>query len=329
MTVKVLPYDPKWPEQYKALASAIKTALSKDIISIHHVGSTSIPGLSAKEKIDIIAEVNDLCFPYQDLLGLGYKHRGGFNIPLRKTFSLRDHEIDVNLHIFETGDPEVELNLLFRDYLRHNEAARDSYGALKYDLLKEESSHKMTGAFYKGYTLGKNDFIGKIIQATGFNGLRFIICTHHSEWKAAKEFRREYFFDPSSSEDPYLWTFDHPDHKHLVLYQGVRIVAYAHVQLWPKQRAAIRIIAVDEGKRGESLGRHFIQLIEKWLIMEGYKSLHTTSSPQAVGFYKKLGYIPMDFGVGDDYERSPHDIEMGKILGYSHSKKVPDVVIRS
>ena len=314
MTVRVLPYDPKWPMQYESLAQNIKIALSKDLVSIHHVGSTSIPGLAAKAKIDIIAEVKDLCFPYQGLLDLGYEYRGGFNIPLRKTFSLRDHEIDVNLHIFETGDPEVELNILFRDYLRANDAARDSYGALKYEILKEEASHKMKGTFYKGYTLGKNDFIEKIIQKTGFKGLRFVICTHHSEWEAAKHFRNEYFFCPNSMEDPYTWTFDHKDHRHLILYQGVEIIAYTHVQLWPEQRAAIRIIAVDENKRGSSLGRQLIQLIEKWLAMEGYKSIHTESSPQALGFYKNLGYVSMPFNDPDGYEGGANDIEMGKIL---------------
>ena len=314
MTVRVLPYDHKWPEQYEALAKNIKAALSKDLVSIHHVGSTSIPGLAAKRKIDIIAEVKGLCFPYQGLLGLGYEYRGGFNIPFRKTFSLRDHEIDVNLHVFEKGNPEVELNLLFRDYLRNNDAARDSYGALKHELLKEEASHEMKGAFYKGYTLGKNDFIEQIIRETGFKGLRFVICTHHSEWQAAKHFRNKYFFDPNNMEDPYTWTFDHKDHKHLVLYQGVEILAYAHIQLWSEHRAALRIIAVDENRRGKSLGHQFMQLIEKWLIMEGYKSIHTESSPTALEFYKKLGYVPMPFNDPNDYESDPDDIEMGKTL---------------
>ena len=73
---------------------------------------------------------------------MNYEYRGGFNLPLRKSFTYRSPDLNVNLHIFEANDPEVELNLLFRDYLRENVQARDQYAALKYKLLEDDASHK-------------------------------------------------------------------------------------------------------------------------------------------------------------------------------------------
>jgi hypothetical protein len=191
-------------------------------------------------------------------------------LPLRKTFTYCSSDLNVNLHIFEKNDPEIELNLLFRDYLRAHPEERDKYAALKYQLLNDEASHKKDGSMYKGYTLGKHDLIQDILKKAGFNRLRFVICTHYAEWEAAKGFRNKYFSGPNNIEDPYTWTFDHKDHKHFILYQGASIVGYAHIQLWPEQRAAIRIIAIDEKYRDKDYGKEFMALIKKWLVLQGY-----------------------------------------------------------
>lgn len=312
--VEVVPYDPSWPNIFDIEAKKIKAALGNSFASIHHVGSTSVPGLAAKPKIDIIACVNHLDFDHQGLANLNYEYRGGFNLPLRKSFTYRSPDLNVNLHIFEENDPEVELNLLFRDYLRENVQARDQYAALKYKLLEDDASHKKDGAMYRGYTLGKHDLIQDILNKSGFKRLRFVICTHYTEWSAAKQFRNKYFFEPNKIEDPYTWTFDHKDHKHFILYQGVNIVGYAHVQLWPENRAALRIIVIDEKEQGKGYGKEFMSLIEKWLRLEGYKSIHTESSPEALKFYQAINYVKMSFDDPDGYEGSPDDIEMGKLL---------------
>ena len=104
---------------------------------------------------------------------------------------------------------------------------------------------------FTGYNLGKDAFIRKVLKAANFNRLRFMHCTHHAEWDMAKKLRQQYFFDPIGISDPYTWTFDHKDHVHFILYQGVEIIGYAHIQFWPGQRAALRIIVIDEDYRGE------------------------------------------------------------------------------
>lgn len=279
--VAVLPYDTSWPQLFEQAAVEIKAALSEGFVSIHHVGSTAVPGLAAKPKLDIIAEVKDMGFDHHDLVALGYEYRGGFNIPLRKSFTYRvaasdsflKRGMDVNLHVFEVDDPEVELNLLFRDHLRNNIADREEYARLKHQLLENEASHRTDGLMYGSYTLGKHDLIQDILKKSGFARLRFVICTHHSEWVAAKDFRNKYFLQLNSMADPYTYTFNHNDHKHFILYKGIEIIGYAHVQLWPEDRATVRIIVIDEARQSSGYGREFMVLIEKWLKLQGYKNV--------------------------------------------------------
>lgn len=57
--IEVVPYNPDWPHQFTKEAAKIKLALGDNAIEIHHIGSTSVPGLSAKPKIDILAVVKN------------------------------------------------------------------------------------------------------------------------------------------------------------------------------------------------------------------------------------------------------------------------------
>ena len=312
--IEIKPYDPNWPHIFEQEATLIQRALGDNCITIHHVGSTSVPGLAAKPKIDIIAVVRNLFFDTAQLEAIGYKYRGGFNIPLRRSFTIRTADRNINLHVFEENDPEIELNILFRDHLQENTSARDEYELLKYKLIAEESSHKKNDSIYRGYTLGKHDFIQNILKKSGFNKYRFVLCTTTSERAAAKHFRDTYFFGPHGIEDPYTWTFNHEEHAHLVLYQGTEIVAYAHIQFWPYSRAAIRIIATDENKRNQNFGSRFLTLIEKWLKSLGFKSIHAESRQSSLRFYLKNGYCSMPFDDPEGHKSDPNDVPVGKVI---------------
>lgn len=65
--ITVVPYDPNWPNIFEAEATCIKKALADNCIALHHVGSTSVPGLAAKPKIDLIAVGRDLFFDKSQL----------------------------------------------------------------------------------------------------------------------------------------------------------------------------------------------------------------------------------------------------------------------
>jgi GNAT superfamily N-acetyltransferase len=134
------------------------------------------------------------------------------------------------------------------------------------------------------------------------------------EWDAAKHLRNKYFFIPGGMEDPYTWTFEHPDHAHLVLYQGTKIIGYTHIQFWPDNRAAMRIIVLEEDCRRKGLGSTFLAMCEKWLNHLGCTSLHVESHPNAFAFYQQNGYVDMPFNDPDGYESDPNDIPLGKVV---------------
>ncbi len=312
--IKVVPYDSNWPRWFEEEAVKIKQALGENCVAVHHVGSTSVPGLTAKPQIDIIAVVKDYLATSSPLVQAGYIEKGEFNIPFHIVFGEGDGNTRANIHVFEEGNPEIELNLLFRDYLRAHQDARDAYGSLKNSLVAQDVSHERVSVGLSKYTLGKDEFIKEILIQTGFNGLCMRLCTHHEEWDIVRSFRQKYFFDKVPVADPYTWTFDHKDHVHFVLYLGTQIIGYTHLQLWPDDRAALRIIVIDEPFRNEGLGAHFLRLCERWLKQKGYSVLQTQSSPDAFAFYSKHGYTEMPFNDPDGYESDPRDIELGKVL---------------
>lgn len=144
--------------------------------------------------------------------------------------------------------------------------------------------------------------------------LKLVKCSHETEWNFAKQLRLKYFFEPQSIQDPYTWTFDHKDHVHFILYQGHTMVGYAHIQLWPDHRAALRILVIDEHYRYQGLGSELLHLCEKWLKNQGVQSLHDEARPSSIPFYRKNGYTEMPFNDPSGEPPSPYDLAMGKKL---------------
>ena len=311
--IEIKPYDPNWPHVFEKEAVLIQQALGGNCLAIHHIGSTAVPGLAAKPKIDIIAVVQDPLLARDQLEKIGIQYSGEYNIPLHYGFSKRG-DIDLNLHVYEEFHPEIGLNLCFRDYLRNHTNKRDDYATLKEELIQDESSFTKGNSPFTNYTLRKGDFIREVLREAGFSGIRMLKCNDNTEWAAAKHFRDTYFFGLHGIDDPYTWTFNHKEHAHLVLYQGVEIVAYAHIQFWPDNRSAIHIIATDEDKRNQDFGSRFLALIEKWLRSLGIKSIHAESRQSSLRFYLKNGYCSMPFNDPEGHESDPNDVPVGKVI---------------
>ncbi len=296
--IEVVPYDPNWPNIFEVEAALIQKALGGNCLAIHHIGSTAVPGLSAKEDIDICVVVRHL----QKILA-NYTFKGEFNIPLRYFFNKNTDTSKVNLHMVESGHEFLTLNLCFVEYLRSHDEDRLAYAALKHNLLKSPESYVQTNMGFRGYTLGKHAFINAILDKASFKAIRLMHAMHPLEWAAAKYFRDTYFFSPQAIEDPYTWTFNHSEHSHLILYQGTEILAYSHIQF--DKRAEIRIIAVDENKRNQNLGSKFLALIEKWLGSLGIKSIHAQVPQSSLRFYLKNSYCIMPCDDPEKHESDP------------------------
>lgn len=302
--IEVVPYSSNWPEMFAKEAKLVEHALGSNCIAIHHIGSTSVPGLDAKPIIDMVPVVKNIVeVDTEAMQGLGYRARGEYGIAFRRFFQ---KEGTFNVHIYEEGDTEIDRYVKFRDYLRSHEEEARSYARLKTQLASQ-----FPDDIYH-YCLGKEDFVAGIDAKDSFEGWRMVQALTDREWAAVRNFRLKYFF--KTNVDPYTWTFEEKDHLHWVFYKNNEIIGYIHLQLWPEQRALLRIIVIDEPYRKLGYGSLLLSRCERWLRQWGYKMLMTQSSPEAYPFYIKQGYSKMPLNDPNGYKTDPRDIEMGKDL---------------
>jgi GrpB-like predicted nucleotidyltransferase (UPF0157 family) len=147
--------DPAWAALGAAEAERVRDALDGLVAEVHHVGSTSVPGLAAKPLIDLLVTVPDAADEdsYAPALqGAGYsfhvREPGWHEHRLfkRGTPHFADDRIThdgvpkVNLHVFPRGADEPARMLLFRDWLRTHPADRDLYERTKRGLAGREWS---------------------------------------------------------------------------------------------------------------------------------------------------------------------------------------------
>jgi len=106
--VKVVPYDPRWPEIFRAESIQIEQALGNNCSAIHHIGSTAIPGLSAKPIIDILPVVKDIVevdAATKAMEGLGYEAKGENGMAFRRFFQKGKEVRTHHVHVYEKEDP--------------------------------------------------------------------------------------------------------------------------------------------------------------------------------------------------------------------------------
>lgn len=114
--VIVLPYDKQWEILFTEEADVLKKILREEVHTIHHFGSTSVPGLPSKAIIDLLAVVEDIALIdlyNQALAFLGYEAKGENGIKGRRYFQKGGDERTHHLHIYQIDNPEIERHLVF------------------------------------------------------------------------------------------------------------------------------------------------------------------------------------------------------------------------
>ena len=150
--VILVDYDPAWSDLYEREEVRIRAALDHRVLLIEHVGSTSVPGLAAKPKIDILLVVPDSgnepnYVPALEAMGYVLRIREP-NWHEHRVFGGPDTA--VNLHVFSNGCEEVERLLRFRDHLRGSESDRLLYASTKRALAQETWKYTQNYADAKG-----------------------------------------------------------------------------------------------------------------------------------------------------------------------------------
>ena len=145
------PYDGRWPEEFRRIGVALRGALGDLACRIDHIGSTAVPGLAAKDVIDVqvtVATLDEGAIA-ADLLPLGYALREDINrdhVPpgwvadppeWRKLyFRAPDGQRRTHLHVRQAGHANQRYALLFRDFLRAAPDSADAYAQVKQALAR-------------------------------------------------------------------------------------------------------------------------------------------------------------------------------------------------
>ena len=159
--VELVPYDPNWKKEYEKEKVILQKVLGSFALDIQHVGSTSIPGLSAKPIIDIAVAVENEDTLYKlipILTEAGYDVKNSIEtqgeILARKGGSdCRTHYI----HVEVKGSEYWNNHIIFRDYLlSHPEYVK------KYEDMKKNMAEWFSAR--KEYTAHKRQFIQEVID---------------------------------------------------------------------------------------------------------------------------------------------------------------------
>lgn len=58
--IQLTPHNIAWEKEFSKEAATLTTIMSAQVLEVHHIGSTAVPGLSAKPIIDLLIEVKDI-----------------------------------------------------------------------------------------------------------------------------------------------------------------------------------------------------------------------------------------------------------------------------
>ncbi|ODN43071.1 GrpB family protein [Piscirickettsia litoralis] len=158
--IHLAPYNPDWPQRYQQEKKLLLSQAGQWITAIEHIGSTAVPGLTAKPIIDILIGVDLLQIADQcivpTIIKLGYNYICQYEkeLPERRYFQrLNDQGLHTHhIHLVETTSDFWQRHLLFRDYLRTHPTVAQQYAEHKLELAPQfTDSNDYAGA--------KTDFI--------------------------------------------------------------------------------------------------------------------------------------------------------------------------
>lgn len=144
--IEIVPYNPTWPDEFRRIAEPLRTAFGEHALRIDHIGSTSVPGLAAKDVIDlqITVGVLDADAIRNFVAPLGYTLHQRINrdhIPpggaedsaewSKLLLEKPETQRRTNVHVRQAGRANQRFPILFRDYLRASPAACEAYRRVK------------------------------------------------------------------------------------------------------------------------------------------------------------------------------------------------------
>ncbi len=143
--IVIVPYNADWPERFLQIGRQLRQALGRWAVRIDHIGSTAVPGLAAKDIIDVQVSVEALDPAIEQAVGgIGYARVEGISadhVPAGRPasegawekwiFKPRGADRPAHVHVRVIGRPNQRYAVLFRDFLRTHPAEAQSYALVK------------------------------------------------------------------------------------------------------------------------------------------------------------------------------------------------------
>jgi len=299
-------YNPEWPKIYERESKKIIKAIGQNAAAISHIGSTAVKGLKAKPAIDILLEIKedtDLEAFKNTIISLGYEFSEQLDNPPPHMTFYKGYTPEgflgqaYHLHIRYKGQWD---EIIFRDYLRTCEKARQEYVELKTSLQKQFKFDR------EGYTKAKTDFIKEAL----FRAKIKVRVMEKKDYYMLSEFLYQAIYVPKGQKLPPKTIINEPeifiyikDFGKLAGDLGVvsehdgNIVGMAWARIIPgyghldKDTPELAISIVPKF-RGKGVGTMLMDALFNLLVKNGYKrtSLSVQKNNPAVQFYKRLGY---------------------------------------
>lgn len=167
--IPLMPYDAAWPIAFADLEREVRATVRAAIVTVDHVGSTAVPGLCAKPKLDVVAAMASRAAAVEAteaLAAAGYVDHGdvhGDGLWLLTCVPGR-YPVRRRLYVCVVGTPAHQARLLFRDRLRTSPDLVAAYAVLKRRLAVEFAGD------VDGYTRAKGAFVAAVIRGAGEPG---------------------------------------------------------------------------------------------------------------------------------------------------------------
>ena len=156
-------YGPPWPTRFQQPTTALQDHLPAGV-TVEHVGSTAVPGLAAKDCIDIlvVAPGKHLATAQQGLRASGYEERPrSFADEPRRWFwrLVENQERAAHVHLMLSGHRAADAMRAVRDLLRSDPQRREAYQELKASLAATNDHDR------PAYLAGKANFMRRLTRA--------------------------------------------------------------------------------------------------------------------------------------------------------------------
>jgi GrpB-like predicted nucleotidyltransferase (UPF0157 family) len=164
-SVVICPYSNAWPELFRTTQAQLTRVFAPTVITVEHIGSTSVVGLAAKPVIDVLLgaeSLADIEAKIDRLRDLGYEYVSKYEneLPMRRYFTKSSlTSLRIHLHAVELGSRIWQEHLAFRDALRTDPSLRSQYESLKLQLAQQFANDK------PAYSAAKDPFVQSVLAA--------------------------------------------------------------------------------------------------------------------------------------------------------------------